>query len=424
MDVRNGFPADSKAPRRLVGLLTAIYLLNFLDRQIVTILAAPIKADLHLTNTELGLITGLAFALFYALLGLPIAWLAERLNRVWLIAGSLALWSAMTAVCGLSANFAQLFAARIGVGIGEAGCVPASHSLISATVSPRQRATALGVFALGIPLGTLAGMALGGWIATSYGWRAAFLIVGLPGLALAGLLLGLVKDPRHDQGGPRRHYALSTRRIVARLIGKRSYCLAVSGGALASAGSYGILGFLGIYVPSHFGLTLAQAGLVLGAAIGLGGTIGSAAGGWLADRFVNRRALVFIPASTLLAAAPCLAAALLIDHAGPALALFVLGTCLSGAWYGPTFAVLQGVSPVDGRATASALFTLAVNLVGLGCGPVLVGSLSDYLAHPGAGLADSDAALGHALLAGTLLFVLAAACFFFAASAIERDFEG
>ena len=184
--------------RVTLWILLIVYIFNFIDRQIVNILAEPIRMELGLSDTQIGLMTGLAFALFYTVLGLPIARFSDRstTNRPWLIGGALAIWSAMTALCGLAQNFAQLLLARIGVGVGEAGCTPPAHSLIADLVEPSKRASALAFYALGIPVGTLLGMFIGGLLADAVGWRNAFLIVGLPGLILAIIVFTTLKDPR------------------------------------------------------------------------------------------------------------------------------------------------------------------------------------------------------------------------------------
>jgi predicted MFS family arabinose efflux permease len=194
-------PAPKSRPQPLglvLGVLLVVYVLNFLDRQIVNILAEPIRRDLDLSDTQIGLMTGIAFAAFYTFLGIPIARFADKptTNRVGLIAGALVIWSGMTALCGQAQSFLQLLLARIGVGVGEAGCSPAAHSLIADLAPPEKRASAMAIYALGIPVGTLLGMLIGGLLADAYGWRMAFVVVGLPGVLLAGAVILLLRDPR------------------------------------------------------------------------------------------------------------------------------------------------------------------------------------------------------------------------------------
>lgn len=415
-----------------ISLLTAIFALNFLDRQIVTILAGQIKAEMGLSDTQIGLISGLAFALFYALLGLPVAMLAERFNRVWIIAGSAGLWSVMTALCGATMNFGQLFLARLGVGIGEAGCIPSSHALIADTVDPARRASALSLFSLGIPIGTLLGMVMGGWIAAEYGWRAAFLVAGLPGIALAVLLVLTVRDPQH--GGKWRAPVTDTAppsppalwSAISGLLAIPSYRQVLVAGTLASMASFGITAFLGLYVQTRYGLTLPQTGLLLGLVIGIAGGIGSAAGGMLVDQLGTRTAHANVPALAMLVTAPCLAGALLVDNPVIALILFALGTAASTLWYGPTFGLFQGVSGPSRRAVAIAFFTLSANLIGLGLGPTLIGIASDSLK----GLCEPacptpfDLPLEIALTLATLLYLWSALNYRAAARAVERDWQG
>ncbi len=425
-------PGTGRRGTYAISLLTAIFALNFLDRQIVTILAGPIKAEMGLSDTQIGLISGLAFALFYALLGLPIAMLAERFNRVWIIAGSAGLWSVMTALCGATMNFGQLFLARLGVGIGEAGCIPASHALIADTVDPARRASALSLFSLGIPIGTLLGMVMGGWIAAEYGWRAAFLVAGLPGIALAALLAMTVRDPRHGSawsGSSREATAyppLVLRSAIRSLLAIPSYRQALAAGTLASMGSFGITAFLGIYVQARHGLTLPQTGLLLGLVIGIAGGVGSAAGGMLVDRIGTRAAHAQVPGLAVLVTAPCLAGALLVDNAVIAFILFVLGTAASTLWYGPTFGLFQGVSGPHRRAVAIAFFTLSANLIGLGLGPTLIGIASDGMTSQctPACPAPFDLPLEIALTCATLLYLWSGLHYRAAARAVERDWQG
>lgn len=421
--------AGARSQSWLISLLTAIFALNFLDRQIVTILAGPIKAEMGLSDTHIGLVSGLAFALFYALLGLPMAMLAERFNRVWIIAGSAGLWSVMTSLCGATNSFAQLFLARLGVGIGEAGCIPASHALIADTVDPSRRASALSLFSLGIPIGTLLGMAMGGWVAAEYGWRAAFLVAGLPGVALAVLLVMTVRDPRHAataSAAPRATVAPPRlRAAIGGLLAIPSYRHAVAAGTLASMGSFGITAFLGLYVQQRHGLTLPQTGLLLGLVIGIAGGIGSAAGGMLVDRLGTRKAHATVPAWAMVVTGPCLAGALLVEDQVMALVLFALGTMTSTLWYGPTFGLFQSVGGTGRRAVAIAFFTLCANLVGLGLGPTLIGIASDSMASlcRTACPPPFDLPLQIALTVATLLYLWSAVHYRAAARAVDRDWR-
>lgn len=359
-------------------MLLVIYILNFLDRQIVTILAAPIKADLQLTNTELGLVSGLAFALFYTTLGLPIAYLADRANRVWILSISCALWSGMTALCGAVSNFGQLFLARVGVGIGEAGCVPTAHSLISDLFPAERRSTALAIFAMGIPLGSLLGLGAGGYVAEHHGWRAAFLVVGLPGLLVALVMILTVREPSRPPAAP-----WSNQVSLGALLRSRAFVRLCAGAAATSAAGYGLLAFIGVYAAERFGMGLGAIGIVLGVVVGVAGALGSFSGGALADRAATARGRLFPASVSLIVSALALPVALLSAYPIIAFAILFVVSYLNAFWYGPTFAGIQGLASPKQRAMAAAVFTFVVNAIGLGTGPLAVGVIADTLARTG-----------------------------------------
>jgi predicted MFS family arabinose efflux permease len=366
----------------VIGLLFVVYTLNFLDRQIVNILAEPIKQDLGLQDWQLGVISGLAFAVFYTTLGVPLARWADRprANRSLLIAGSLAVWSGMTMACAGAANFFQLMLARFGVGVGEAGCSPAAHSLISDLIPPERRATALGVYALGIPVGKLFGMAIGGWIALNYGWRAAFLLVGAPGLAVALLVWLTIKDPRRQAV----HMAGSASTLGESFgLLRRSavFWLGTLGCAFTSFISLGSAAFLGSFLIRIHHLSVGQAGLWLGLALGIGGSLGSWLGGVLCDHFGrrDRRAYMVLPGVASLLGGGLVLAAVLAPSVEAALLLLAGSAVLTSFWYGPVFSTVQGIVPPSSRATAAAVHLFVVNIIGLGLGPVAIGMVSDLL---------------------------------------------
>lgn len=371
--------------RVMLWTLFVVYTLNFLDRQVVAILAEPIKHDLNLSDTQIGLMTGLAFALFYTVLGIPIARYADSpaTSRVGLISISLAIWSAMTLVSGLAQNFAQLLLARIGVGVGEAGCTPAAHSLISDAVPSEKRASAIAFYGLGIPVGSLLGLIVGGVLNDAFGWRVAFMAVGVPGLLLALILGFIIKEPRHlaftnaIAQAPRS--PLSAIEALREVFGSRTFVL------LAVAAS--VTAFLGygkgvwtviLFIRSH-GLSAGQTGLLLGVVIGLAGVIGTWLGGALADRFgkVDKRHILTGPAIGMMVAAPVLFAGYSVADWRLAIGLLVVPTMLNAAYYGPTYACVQGLVRPEARAMASAVMLFAQNLIGLGLGPLLFGMMSD-----------------------------------------------
>ena len=376
--------------RAMLWLLLIVYIFNFLDRQIVNILAEPIRLELKLSDTQIGLMTGIAFALFYTVLGLPIARYADRAStdRGRLIAGALAVWSVMTAVCGLAQNFYQLLLARMGVGIGEAGCTPAAHSLIADRVPSQRRASALAFYALGIPIGSLLGLMLGGLLADALGWRRAFMVVGLPGLLLALITAWLLRD--NDRAVPTSSASSATApsllASVTEVVSSRAFVLLLAAGSTASFLSYGKSTWTTIFFQRTHGLSPGEVGLYYGLWSGVAGIAGTWLGGWLADRYgaVNRRHVMTAPAIGMTLAAPMAFAAYLAPNWQVSLALLMIPTLLNSLYYGPTYSSVQGLVPLRTRAIASAILLFCQNLIGLGLGPLFFGMLSDLL-KPGYG---------------------------------------
>ena len=387
----------------VLGLLLATYTFNFIDRTIIATIGQAIKVDLKLTDTQLGLLGGLYFALLYTLLGIPIARLAERWNRVSIISISLVIWSGFTALCGSATSFAQLALYRFGVGVGEAGCSPPSHSLISDYYTPKQRASALSIYSFGIPLGTMFGAVAGGWLAQEFSWRVAFVIVGLPGILLAVLVKLLVKEP------PRGHSELKERPLEAEdlvveppkpafslagefreigtvikvLFGKWPVLHMVLGVTIASFGSYGSNAFVPPYFVRGFGLGLAQVGLIVGLIGGFSAGIGTLVGGFLTDWAGKKNAkwYALVPAFGLLICTPIyILAYLQTDWKMTAMILLVPGI-FHYTYLAPTFAVVQNSVEPRRRATATAILFFFLNLIALGGGPVFTGWLIDHLAQ-------------------------------------------
>lgn len=368
---------------RALALMTAIYAINFLDRQIMTILAGPIKEEFALSNLELGVLTGFAFAVFYSALGVPIARIADSGDRVKLLGGACLLWSVMTAACGVAGNFAQLFVARMLVGVGEAACVPASHSLICDYSRAEDRPRALAVFALGIPAGTLLGLMIGGVVAQRAGWRLSFLAAALPGALLGIAALLTMRDP--VRAGPVfvRPSAKSARRLAPLAASSpfRHLCL---GASAASMGGYGLVAFLGVHLAERYGLSIGAIGLGLGLVIGVGGGIGAYAGGAIGTRIARSGASALAPGvAGLCAAGLALLWALRAETAQLAFAGLFLVSIFNALWYGPAFSSVQSVAAEDNRATAAATLNLVVNLFGLGLGPVLIGAAADQIGGDG-----------------------------------------
>ena len=395
MDQAKGTAAPPRAQaltpaqvRVMMWVLLAVYALNFLDRQIVNILAEPIKAELKLSDTQLGLLAGPAFALFYAVLGIPIARYADRAssNRVTLIAAALALWSAMTVLCGFAQNFGQLLLARIGVGVGEAGCTPAAHSLISDSVAPEQRASAISFYGLGVPIGTLLGLVIGGVVNDLWGWRAALMLVGAPGLLLALVLPLLIKETRRLGLGRVEEPAASPPALpvgaaVREIFASRAYLLLLVAASVAAFLSYGKgLWTISLFIRSH-GLSTTEVGLAGAGALGLAGIFGTWLGGWAADRFgrINRRHILTLPAVGMAVAAPIQFLGYGASDWRAALMLILVATIFNAAYYGPVYASVQGLVRREVRAVAASIMLFGQNLIGLGLGPLLFGLLSDQL---------------------------------------------
>ena len=382
-------PADqTRAPNSLrltLWILLIVYIFNFLDRQIVNILAEPISQELGLSDTQIGLMTGIAFAAFYTILGIPIARYADRpsSNRVRLISVSLVVWSAMTALCGVAQNFVQLLLARIGVGVGEAGCTPAAHSLIADLAPPEKRASAISFYSLGVPIGSLLGMIIGGQIADNFGWRIAFMVAGLPGIMMALVVWWVLRDPRMagavavQKAVP----TLSTREALREVLSSRAFVyLAIAGAAAAFLG-YGKGTWTTIFFIRTHGMSPGEVGLWFGIGGGIAGILGTWGGGWLAERFggTNRRHVLTAPAIGMAMAIPLAISAYWMEVWWISLILLLIPTMLNALYLGPTYSCAQGLVPLRARAMAAAMLLFAQNLIGLGLGPLFFGILSDFI---------------------------------------------
>jgi predicted MFS family arabinose efflux permease len=369
--------------RYVLGVLVLVYVVNFVDRQVFSILIEPIKADIDLSDTQLGFLGGVAFAFFYTFAGIPIARWADRGNRVTIVTLALVIWSGMTALTGLARGFASLMIARIGVGIGEAGCSPPIHSLISDYFPPERRATALSIYALGIPIGAAIGTLAGGWIGEYYGWRTAFLVVGLPGLAIAVLVkLTLREVPRgHSEGVEvSAEQTESVGSVIRFMWGLKSFRHLSLAGSLHAFVGYGV----GLFLPSFFmrihGFGLAETATYL-FLIGLTGMIGTFLGGFLGDRLGvrDKRWYAWVPGIATIAAVPFAVAFYLWEDPIVMLFLAIPGAILGPMYLGPTFGMTQTLVKPHMRALASAILLFILNLIGLGLGPLFAGFLSDQL---------------------------------------------
>jgi predicted MFS family arabinose efflux permease len=402
---------------RLLAILLLAYILNFLDRQILGILAQPIKADLHLTDSQFGAIGGLAFALLYSALGIPLALIADRTSRSAIVAAALAVWSGFTALCGLAQGFTQLFLFRLGVGVGEAGGVAPSYALIADYFPPERRARALAIYSLGVPIGLAAGTLMGAYLAFFLSWRAAFLIIGITGVALAPVMLLLVRDPTRAEraSGPS---PAPLRQVFSLLARKPSFWLLAFASSCSSLSGYG----LALWTPSvlmrSFGLNLVTTGQFLASLLLTGGVAGVFAGGWLADRLGknDRRWYARLPALAWLVTAPSFAFAFLCHNLILVWSLLLVANGLNILWLGPVTNAVQHLAPQRMRATASASFLLINNLIGLGVGPLLIGVVSDHL--KGRYGVES---LRYAAMGSTIFYLVAGGLALCAARTIRRD---
>ena len=396
-------------------MLLIVYTFNFLDRQILSILAVPIKADLELNDTQLGALGGLAFALLYSTLAVPLALLADRTSRTWVVTISLAVWSGFTAVCGLATSFWQLFAARLGVGVGEAGGVAPSYALIADYFPSGSRARALAVYSLGIPLGSAAGVMFGGYIAQTIEWRTAFIAVGLAGLLVAIPFRLIVREPARDRtasGGPG---VGAVFRLLAR---KKSFWLLSFGAASSSLCGYGLAFWTPSVLNRSFGLDLTTTGQFYGGVLLIGGVAGVLAGGLIGDRLgaANRAAYARLPAIAFVLAVPLFAAGFLSNHAKTAFFLLLIPQALAYVWLGPVLSAVQHLVPAEHRATASASFLFINNLIGLGLGTLVLGALSDAMTAP-----FGEEALRYAMVAALGFYLVAALLMWLASRHLQRD---
>jgi MFS family permease len=375
-------PASPLYANYVLFILFVAYVFNFVDRQIVSILAEPIKEELGISDTQLGLLTGTAFGLFYATLGIPIARLADLWSRRNVIAIGLALWSGMTALSGYVANFPQMLGARVGVGVGEAALSPPAHSLLAHYFPPERRATALGIYAMGIHFGILFGTLFGGWLEQTWGWRMAFVVVGLPGIALAVVQWLTVKEPLRATQEP----APPVRDVLQYLWSLRTFRHMAFGTGLLALAGYGFANWAPTFLRRVHELGGAEIGVKYGLTLGFGGAIGSILAGVLADRFGrrDRRWWAWVPAIATLGPLPFTLGFFFHPSADFGFTLLFPGLILAAMYQGPVFSTVQTLAPDRMRAVASGLLFFVINSIGLGIGPWLVGLLNDTLfAHRG-----------------------------------------
>ncbi|KZE11729.1 MULTISPECIES: spinster family MFS transporter [Sphingomonas] len=404
-----------KNPRITLAMLLLVYSFNFLDRQILSILAQPVQRDLGLDDGQMGMLGGLAFAALYSTLAIPLALIADRTSRTWVITISLAVWSGFTALCGAAQNFTQMFLFRLGVGVGEAGGVAPSYALIADTFPPERRARALAIYSLGIPLGAAGGVLLGGYIAQAVEWRTAFYTVGIAGLVIAPFFRWIVQDPPRVAASADR---IPVGRVFGILAAKPGFWLLAFGAAAGSTCGYGV----GFWLPSlmmrSFGLDLVQSAQFIGALLLSGGVAGILLGGALGDRLGarNRRWYALLPALCYILGTPFFIAGVLSSSWIAAFALFVIPQALVYVWLGPVLTAVQHLVPAHMRATASACFLLINNLIGLGLGSWFVGQLSKALTPT-----YGNESLRYAIAAALCLYLVAGALMALASRRLGRD---
>ena len=366
--------------RYVLGALFVVYIFNFLDRQLLNLFLVPVQAELGVSDTAMGLLTGLSFAVFYAAAGLPLARWADRGSRTTLITAGLVLWSGMTAVTGMARGFFHLLVARIGVGVGEASFTPAAHSLIADLFPPERRSSALATFAAGASVGTIVAYIGGGYLYEALGWRASFAILGLAGLPIALLFRLTVREPVRAGAGSAEAAPLSA--VLRSLASRPALVFLALSASLHGFSSYGSLTWSSAFLIRVHDFSVREAGLILGLGSGIGATLGQIAAGRIADHFGARdvRWYMIQPAITSIVTLPLMIAFLWSWDFRSALVLYVLTGAIGSAWTGPTYGMVQSLAPPRMRAMASAIVILLLNLIGMGLGPLAVGVLNDLLA--------------------------------------------
>ncbi|MEH6588609.1 MAG: MFS transporter [Halioglobus sp.] len=397
--------ANAKARNYALVLLTIVYAFNFIDRQLLAILQESIKAELLLSDGQLGLLAGFAFAIFYVTAGLPIARLADRSNRRNIVSASVFIWSFMTAISGFAQNYTQLLVARIGVGIGEAGGSPPSHSIVSDIFPPEKRAGALGFYSTGVNIGILFGFLLGGWLNEYFGWRVAFMVVGAPGIILAILVRMTLAEPIRGLTEKKQvsNEVAPFWSVVSLLCSRSSFRHMAFGAALNAFAGYSSASWTASFMIRSHQMSTGELGTWLALISGLGGAIGVFFGGMLADKLAPRdkRWYVWLPAVTGLISVPFAVGVYLVTGAYAALLLSVIPGLLHNVYLGSTIATTHAMVGLRMRALSSAILFLILNLIGLGLGPLLVGLLSDYL-EPSWGIHSLRQAMLYLLPAVTL----------------------
>ena len=466
----------SKGYRTYVLLmLMVIYTLNFIDRNLIGVLAEPIITTFSLSDTQFGLLASWPFAIFYAVMGLPIAMAADRLNRVNIIVICIVLWSVMTALCGIAAGFLTLMLFRIGVAIGEAGCTPPANSIIGDYYPAKSRATALGIYSMGVtlggvlaylfggPLAELSGPTFGAWLdsigigglfsgidwTTVEGWRIAFVVIGLPGVVIGAILMFTVKEPPRGYSDPPNAQTIaraSTKETLQELASKPSFWWMAMGAALVAFVGYGLFTFQIPFLIREHGLGVREASINYGAPLSAVAAIGTFLGGYLTDKFSPRlnTAVAIIPAIGLVLAVPLYIFAFYSSSLTIVFISWALAATCHYAYLGAQYNIGQGVVSARSRATAIAILLIIVSIIGNGIGPQFVGIMSDVFTSANLGGTDLSVAscaageglteaqlqtcasakssgLKQSISVTTLWFLVAAFCFYMSSRYLKRD---
>jgi MFS family permease len=418
-------PAKASAGYRyvVVATLAIVYTFNFLDRQIVSILGKDISTELHLTKTQFGLLGGTAFAIFYTVCGIPVAWLCDRGNRILIMSAACAIWSAFTALCGSAQSFTQIMLCRMGVGFGEAGGSPPSYSLISDYFPPKERGVGLAIYSLGVPLGSMLGAFVGQRIAAAYSWRMAFVVVGLPGILIALTMLALIREPKRGAldplaDGAAHEPAPPLWSAIGRFFAQRTLTLTAVASALSA-----FVGYAGLLWNPQFlqivkQMPAARIGDAYAVTLGLTGIVGTFGAGWLADRLTqhDRRWFAWVPAIAFLVSIPFWAGLLWAPSWQLALVFMAGPMLLNSVYLAPALAITQNAVAPAQRTIAGAIMLFVLNLVGLGVGPVYVGRVADMM-EP----AHGKAAIAYGYAALIPIIVITVIAHLASASSIARD---
>lgn len=408
----------------VLGILTAAYVSNFVDRQVINVLAQSIIEDLQISDGQFGMLSGLAFACIYTTLGIPIARLADLSNRRNIIAISITIWSVMTAACGLAQNFFQLFMARFGVGIGEAGGSPPAHSIVSDIFPATQRATALSIYSLGVYGGILVGTVGGAYLVQYFDWRTAFVVVAIPGLFLAVLVQLVIKEPPRGMAESRKDVAPpGFLRVLEFLWVRKSFRHLSFACALHAFVSYGIGNFMPLFLGRIHAMPILDIGWYYGMIAGIGGLAGTFFGGWMSDRMANKTGdktwYVWVPLISTVIAIPLALITFIVMPSGITAAFSYFLPVFFGGWYlAPCIASTHFLVGIRMRAMASAILLFMLNLIGLGLGPMITGFISDYLT-PSFG----DDALRYAMSITVMVNCWCALHYYLATKTIRADFD-